>query len=75
MATLLKNTACLKMLLLDGKEKSEGALSHCWEFTVNTIGQPQLMIAPVPLIGKPDFSLLSFFLGYGQYPCCSAIRY
>lgn len=66
------------MLLLDGKDKSEGALPHCWEFTANTIGQLELMIAPVPLIGEPDFSLLSFFFfffGYGQYPCCSAIRY
>lgn len=44
------------------RKMSEGAHSYCWEFTVNTIGQAQWMIAPVPLIGEPDFSLLSFFL-------------
>lgn len=60
-ASLLKNTACLKMLLLVGKKKSEGALSHCWEFIIIIIGQPQLLIAPLPLIGELDSSLLSFF--------------
>lgn len=50
--------------------------SHCRDFTLNMIGQPQLMNAPVPLIGEPDYSLkTSFFFGYGQYMCYITIQY